>query len=66
MYVSVFYNFRSQTLTAVVEKETSTIPDLFYAVSALSALSQPLSDSATTKLVKTVQAALRKDDSFLK
>ncbi|XP_012256271.2 dolichyl-diphosphooligosaccharide--protein glycosyltransferase subunit 2 [Athalia rosae] len=55
----------TKILTAVVDKETSTIPELYHAVGALAALSQKLPDATATKLVKTLQAILRKDDSLL-
>ncbi|XP_011308202.1 dolichyl-diphosphooligosaccharide--protein glycosyltransferase subunit 2 [Fopius arisanus] len=55
----------TQALNAVIEKETSTIPDLYHAISAYSfGLSQKLSESTINKLVKTLQAALKKDDSI--
>lgn len=55
-----------KSLTAVIDKETSTIPDLYHALSAYVGLSQKLSDASVSKLVKTLQAALKKDDSLSK
>ncbi|XP_066589256.1 dolichyl-diphosphooligosaccharide--protein glycosyltransferase subunit 2 [Prorops nasuta] len=54
----------SKTLTQIVEKDTSAISDLYYAVSSLIALTQKISDSTIGKLVKTLQAAIRKEDSL--
>ncbi|XP_068992758.1 dolichyl-diphosphooligosaccharide--protein glycosyltransferase subunit 2 isoform X1 [Neodiprion pinetum] len=54
-----------KTFAAVVEKESSTIPEVFYAVTGLSAVSQHLTEPAIVKLVKALQAALKKDDSIL-
>lgn len=53
-----------QSLTEVVGNEASSVSELFYAVQALMALGQKKVDSA--KLIKTLQAALKKDDSILK
>ncbi|XP_008550108.1 dolichyl-diphosphooligosaccharide--protein glycosyltransferase subunit 2 [Microplitis demolitor] len=55
----------SKILAAVIEKDTSTIPDLYHAVSAYVSLSQKLSESTISKLVKLLQAALKKDDNLL-
>lgn len=52
-----------KTLGEVVERETSTVPDLFYAVQALNNVGQKKGDAA--KLIKTLQGALKKDDSLL-
>ncbi|XP_033219779.1 dolichyl-diphosphooligosaccharide--protein glycosyltransferase subunit 2 [Belonocnema kinseyi] len=54
----------TKSLTAVIEKESSTIPELYYAVNSLRSLSQKLSDAVTARIVKTIQAALKKDDSL--
>ncbi|XP_043284195.1 dolichyl-diphosphooligosaccharide--protein glycosyltransferase subunit 2 [Venturia canescens] len=54
----------AQILTKVIEKETSTIPELYFATSALVTLSQKMSAATVSKLVKLVQAALKKDDSI--
>lgn len=54
----------TKALTAVIEKDSSTIPELYYAVHSLSALSQKMSAATTAKVVKTLQAALKKDDSI--
>jgi hypothetical protein len=48
----------------VLEQETSTVPDLYYAVQALSNVGQKKGEAA--KLIKTLQGALKKDDSLLK
>ncbi|CAD6226330.1 GSCOCG00011876001-RA-CDS [Cotesia congregata] len=55
----------SKILSEVIEKDTSTVPDLYHAISAYVALSQKLSQSTTSKVVKVLQAALKKDDNFL-
>ncbi|XP_015594118.1 dolichyl-diphosphooligosaccharide--protein glycosyltransferase subunit 2 [Cephus cinctus] len=55
----------AKVLTAAIEKDTSAIPDLYFAVKALTSLSEKLSESTTGKLTKTLQAALKKDDSLL-
>lgn len=52
-----------KTLGEVLERETSTVPDLFYAVQALTNVGQKKGDAA--KLIKTLQGALKKDDSLL-
>ncbi|XP_034940287.1 dolichyl-diphosphooligosaccharide--protein glycosyltransferase subunit 2 [Chelonus insularis] len=49
-------------INTAIDKETSTIPDLYYALSAYVQLSQPLPDSKATKIANMVQAALKKDD----
>lgn len=54
----------SKALTTIIEKETTSIPDLYYSVMSLTALSQKLSKVTTGKLVKTLQTALKKDDSL--
>ncbi|EZA55944.1 dolichyl-diphosphooligosaccharide--protein glycosyltransferase subunit 2 [Ooceraea biroi] len=51
-------------LTNVVQKDTSTLSDLYYAVSGLTALSQKVPAARIDKLVKLIQATLRKDDSL--
>ncbi|XP_023287669.1 dolichyl-diphosphooligosaccharide--protein glycosyltransferase subunit 2 isoform X2 [Orussus abietinus] len=53
----------TKVLTKIVEKDTSTIPELYYAVGALKHLSHKLPEATITKLVKTLQSALKKDDS---
>ncbi|XP_067009098.1 dolichyl-diphosphooligosaccharide--protein glycosyltransferase subunit 2 [Anabrus simplex] len=53
----------AKTLTSVVEKDTSTVPELFYAVQALTNVGQKKVDAG--KLIKILQAALKKDDSLL-
>lgn len=50
----------------VVQKDTSTLSDLYYAVSGLTALSQKVPAARIDKLVKLIHAALRKDDSLWK
>ncbi|XP_071633205.1 dolichyl-diphosphooligosaccharide--protein glycosyltransferase subunit 2 isoform X2 [Temnothorax longispinosus] len=54
----------TKILTSVIQKDTSTISDLYYAVSGLTALSQEIPSTRIDKLVKLIQAALRKDDSL--
>jgi hypothetical protein len=56
--------FVLQTLGEVVAKESSSVSDLFYAVQGLNSIGQKKGDPA--KLIKTLQAALKKDDSLLK
>lgn len=51
-----------QTLTAVLEKDSSLVIELYYAVNGLASLGQKLPDTA--KIVKNLQAALKKDDSI--
>ncbi|KAJ9584791.1 hypothetical protein L9F63_020879, partial [Diploptera punctata] len=53
----------SKSLGEVVERESSTVPDLYYAVQALNNIGQKKGEAA--KLIKTLQAALKKDDSLL-
>ncbi|KAK7866677.1 hypothetical protein R5R35_006061 [Gryllus longicercus] len=53
----------AKALGEVLQKETSTVPDLFYAVQSLNNIGQKKGDAA--KLIKTLQAALKKDDSLL-
>jgi len=53
-------------LTNVIQKDTSTLSDLYYAVSGLTALSQKIPSTRIDKLIKLIQAALRKDDSLWK
>jgi len=55
-----------QVLTNVIQKDTSTLSDLYYAVNGLTALSQKVPAARIDKLVKLIQAALRKDDSLWK
>ncbi|XP_043477355.1 dolichyl-diphosphooligosaccharide--protein glycosyltransferase subunit 2 [Leptopilina heterotoma] len=55
----------TKALTAVIEKEGSTILEFHYAINSLTALSQKLSDAVTSKVVKNLQAILKKDDSLL-
>ncbi|XP_072754556.1 dolichyl-diphosphooligosaccharide--protein glycosyltransferase subunit 2 [Anoplolepis gracilipes] len=54
----------TKVLTNVIQKDTSTLSDLYYAVSGLTALSQKVPAARVDKLVKLIQAALRKDDSL--
>ncbi|CAL1675959.1 unnamed protein product [Lasius platythorax] len=54
----------TKVLTNVIQKDTSTLSDLYYAVSGLTALSQKVPAARIDKLVKLIQAALRKDDSL--
>ncbi|KAJ8898514.1 hypothetical protein PR048_003874 [Dryococelus australis] len=53
----------AKTFTQVSESDTSTVPELFFAVHGLTNLNQKKGDA--TKLIKTLQAALKKDDSLL-
>ncbi|XP_063216236.1 dolichyl-diphosphooligosaccharide--protein glycosyltransferase subunit 2 [Bacillus rossius redtenbacheri] len=53
----------AKTLTQVSESETSTVPELYFAVQGLTNLNQKKGDAS--KLIKTLQAALKKDDSLL-
>lgn len=55
-----------QVFTSIVQKDTSTLPELYYAVSGLTALSQKVPTARVEKLVKLIQAALKKDDSLWK
>ncbi|XP_058805642.1 dolichyl-diphosphooligosaccharide--protein glycosyltransferase subunit 2 [Phymastichus coffea] len=55
----------TKTLTAVIDKESSTIPELYYAVTALVSFGQKVSDASATKLMKNLQASLKKDDNLL-
>ncbi|XP_050446458.1 dolichyl-diphosphooligosaccharide--protein glycosyltransferase subunit 2 [Cataglyphis hispanica] len=57
-------NIVTKVLTNVIQKDTSTLSDLYYAVSGLTALSQKIPATRIDKLVKLIQAALRKDDSL--
>ncbi|KAL6440134.1 hypothetical protein ACFW04_003029 [Cataglyphis niger] len=57
-------NIVTKVLTNVIQKDTSTLSDLYYAVSGLTALSQKIPAARIDKLVKLIQAALRKDDSL--
>lgn len=53
-----------QVLTSIIQKDTSTLSELYYAVSGLTALSQKVPTARVDKLVKLIQAALRKDDNL--
>jgi len=55
-----------QVLTNVIQKDTSTLSDLYYAVNGLKTLSQEIPSARIDKSVKLTQAALRKDDSLWK
>lgn len=54
----------TKALIAIIDKETSTIPELYHAISAYVSLAQKLSESSISKVVKTLQAALKKDDNL--
>lgn len=54
----------TKVLTNVIQKDISTLSDLYYAVSGLTTLSQKVPAARIDKLVKLIQAALRKDDSL--
>ncbi|XP_011141992.1 dolichyl-diphosphooligosaccharide--protein glycosyltransferase subunit 2 [Harpegnathos saltator] len=54
----------TKVLTNTIQKDTSTLSDLYYAVSGLTALSQKVPTARVDKLVKQIQAALRKDDGL--
>lgn len=58
--------FLIQILMNTIEKDTSTFAELYYALNTLTLLSQKLSTEKSDKLAKTLQAALRKDDSLWK
>lgn len=62
----IINTFPSQSLTAVLEKDATTIPELYHAVNALVSFGQKVPDAAAAKIVKTLQATLKKDDSPLK
>ncbi|XP_014239205.1 dolichyl-diphosphooligosaccharide--protein glycosyltransferase subunit 2 [Cimex lectularius] len=53
----------SKVFNDVMQKETSTIPDLYYSVLGMKSLGQQLKHNA--KVVKTVQSGLKKDDSIV-
>nr|CAD7450391.1 unnamed protein product [Timema bartmani] len=50
-------------LRDVTERDTSTVSELYYAVQGLTNIAQKKGDA--TKLIKTLQAALKKDDSLV-
>ncbi|XP_070521731.1 dolichyl-diphosphooligosaccharide--protein glycosyltransferase subunit 2 isoform X2 [Cardiocondyla obscurior] len=54
----------SKVLLNVIQKDTSTLPDLYYAISGLTLLSQEIPSARIDKLIKLIQATLRKDDSL--
>ncbi|KYQ60019.1 Dolichyl-diphosphooligosaccharide--protein glycosyltransferase subunit 2, partial [Trachymyrmex zeteki] len=54
----------TKILTNIIQKDTSTLSDLYYAVSGLASLSQKIPSGRIDKLVKLIQATLRKDDSL--
>ncbi|XP_018397235.1 PREDICTED: dolichyl-diphosphooligosaccharide--protein glycosyltransferase subunit 2 [Cyphomyrmex costatus] len=54
----------TKILTNIIQKDTSTLSDLYYAVSGLTALSQKIPSARIDKLVKLIQVTLRKDDSL--
>ncbi|XP_001601669.2 dolichyl-diphosphooligosaccharide--protein glycosyltransferase subunit 2 [Nasonia vitripennis] len=55
----------TKSLTAVLEKDAAKIPELYHAVNALVSFGQKIPDAAVAKIVKTLQATLKKDDSPL-
>lgn len=55
-----------QQLNSVLEKETATVLELYYAVSSLVAFGHKIPEATVTKIVKNVQASLKKDDNILK
>ncbi|XP_076753479.1 oligosaccharide transferase delta subunit [Xylocopa sonorina] len=53
-----------QMLASTIEKENSSMMELYYAVNGLNALSEKLSRDRVDKVTKAVQSALRKDDNL--
>ncbi|CAL7942794.1 unnamed protein product [Xylocopa violacea] len=51
-------------LASAVEKENSSMMELYYAVNGLNALSEKLSRDKVDKVTKAVQSTLRKDDNL--
>ncbi|XP_078038944.1 oligosaccharide transferase delta subunit [Augochlora pura] len=51
-------------LSSAIEKDGSSMLELYYAVNGLTALSEKLSREKVDKITKAVQNALRKDDSL--
>lgn len=64
--IKVFFVLFYQALNAVIEKESSTIPELYYAVTGLVSFGQKVPDASATKVIKNLQASLKKDDNLLK
>ncbi|KAL2728266.1 dolichyl-diphosphooligosaccharide--protein glycosyltransferase subunit 2 [Vespula maculifrons] len=54
----------TKALMNTIEKDTSTFAELYFAVNTLTLLSQKLTTEKSEKLAKTLQVALRKDDSL--
>ncbi|XP_046817053.1 dolichyl-diphosphooligosaccharide--protein glycosyltransferase subunit 2 [Vespa crabro] len=54
----------TKVLMNTIEKDTSTFAELYFAVNTLTLLSQKLTTEKSEKLAKTLQVALRKDDSL--
>lgn len=51
---------------STIEKDTSSIMELYYAVDGLTALSEKLPRDKVDKVVKAVQSTLQKDDNLWK
>ncbi|KOC70802.1 Dolichyl-diphosphooligosaccharide--protein glycosyltransferase subunit 2 [Habropoda laboriosa] len=54
----------AKVLTNAIEKDTSNMVELYYAVNGLTALSEKLSRDKVDKIIRAVQNALRKDDNI--
>ncbi|KAK1126539.1 hypothetical protein K0M31_004172 [Melipona bicolor] len=54
----------TKVLSSAIEKETSSMMELYYAVSGLTILSEKLSRDNVENVIKTIQNTLRKDDSL--
>ncbi|KAK2585464.1 hypothetical protein KPH14_010122 [Odynerus spinipes] len=53
-----------KVLMNTIEKDTATFAELYYAVNSLTLLSKKITPEKSEKLAKTLQVALRKDDSL--
>ncbi|KAL7288119.1 hypothetical protein TKK_0017782 [Trichogramma kaykai] len=54
-----------KSVKTILDKDGSTVAELYYSVSAMNLLNQKIPDVTVNKLVKTLQLALKKDDSPL-
>lgn len=52
--------------TNTIEKETSSMMEIYYAVNGLNILSEKLSRDKIDNIIKTIQNILRKDDNLWK
>lgn len=52
--------------TNTIEKETSSMMEIYYAVNGLNILSEKLSRDKIDNIIKTIQNMLRKDDNLWK